>query len=89
VGGAADGESTEGKAPLAIAGIVPVKVTDEGGPIAPGDALTSSSTPGHAMKAAKVRVGGIAFFPSGVVIGKALEPLPAGRGVIRALVVLQ
>jgi hypothetical protein len=65
VGGAPDGESTAGKVPLAVAGVVPVKVTDEGGPIAAGDALTSSSTPGHAMKAAKVRVGGIAFFPSG------------------------
>jgi hypothetical protein len=52
-------------------------------------ALTSSSTPGHAMKAAKVRVGGIAFFPSGVVIGKALEPLHSSTGVIQALVVLQ
>ena len=89
VGGGADGESTGGKAPLAVAGVVPVKVSDEGGPIAPGDALTSSSTPGHAMKAAKVRVGGVAFFPTGVVIGKALEPLTEGRGVIRALVVLQ
>ncbi len=89
VGGGADGESTEGKVPLAVAGVVPVKVTDEGGPIAPGDALTSSSTPGHAMKAAKVRVGGIAFFPSGVVIGKALDPLHSATGVVRALVVLQ
>jgi len=45
------------------------------------------------MKASKVRVGGIAFFPSGVVIGKALEAFePAtgvGVGVIEALVVLQ
>jgi hypothetical protein len=93
VGGAADGASTEGKVPLAVAGIVPVKVTAEGGPIVPGDALTSSSTPGHAMKAAEVRVGGIAFFPSGVVIGKALEAFDsatdAGVGIIRALVVLQ
>jgi hypothetical protein len=89
VGGAPDGESAEGKVPLAIAGIVPVKVTDEGGPIAAGDALTSSSTPGHAMKAATVRVGDIEFFPSGLVIGKALEPLRSATGVIRALVVLQ
>ena len=89
VGGAVDAESTEGKVPLAVVGIVPVKVTDEGGPIAAGDSLTSSSTPGHAMKAAKVRVGGIAFFPSGVVIGKAFEPLQSSTGVIRALVVLQ
>ena len=89
VGGAADGESTAGKAPLAVAGVVPVKVTDEGGPIEPGDALTSSSTPGHAMKAAKVRVGGVAFYPSGVVIGKALDRLDSGQAVIRALAVLQ
>ena len=89
VGGAADGETAEGKVPLAIAGIVPVKVTDEGGPIAAGDALTSSSTPGHAMKAATIRVGEIEFFPSGLVIGKALEPLRSATGVIRALVVLQ
>jgi hypothetical protein len=89
VGGAADGDGTADKAPLAVAGVVPVKVTDEGGPIEPGDALTSSSTPGHAMKAAKVRVGGVAFYPSGVVIGKALEPLRSGQAVIRALAVLQ
>ncbi|HET9315614.1 MAG TPA: hypothetical protein VFQ51_08490, partial [Vicinamibacteria bacterium] len=89
VGGADDGETTDGKVPLAIAGIVPVKVTDEGGAIAAGDALTSSSTPGHAMKAATIRVGDIEFFPSGLVIGKALESLPSGTGVIRALVVLQ
>jgi hypothetical protein len=89
VGGATDGESTEGRVPLAVAGVVPVKVTDEGGPIVAGDSLTSSSTPGHAMKAAKVQVGGIAFFPSGVVIGKALEPLHSATGVVRALVVLQ
>ena len=36
---------------LVLAGRVPVKVTDEGGPIVPGDYLTSSSTPGYAMKA--------------------------------------
>jgi hypothetical protein len=89
VGGAADGEATIDKVPLAVAGVVPVKVTDEGGRIAPGDALTSSSTPGRAMKAATVRVGGIAFFPSGVVIGKALASLSGGSGVIDALVVLQ
>jgi hypothetical protein len=41
------------------------------------------------MRASKVTVGGIAFFPSGVIIGKALEPLASSRGVIRALVVLQ
>ena len=82
IGGAADGEDTTGKIPLAVAGVVPVKVTDENGPIRPGDSLTSSTTPGHAMRASKLTI-------NGVVIGKALEPLGSGKGVIRALVVLQ
>jgi len=35
---------------LALVGIVPAKVTDEGGPIQPGDLLVTSSTPGYAMR---------------------------------------
>ena len=38
---------------LALAGRVPVMVSDENGPIRPGDLLTTSSTPGVAMKATK------------------------------------
>ena len=89
LGGAADGEDLTGKIPLAVAGVIPVKVTDENGPIAPGDALTSSSTPGRAMKATKIRIGKAAFYPSGVILGKALESHTDGEGVIQALVVLQ
>jgi hypothetical protein len=37
--------------PIALSGRVPVKVNLEGGAIQPGDKLTSSSTPGEAMKA--------------------------------------
>lgn len=48
---------------LALAGRVPVKVSTENGAIAIGDYLTSSSTPGVAMKATK----------AGQVIGMALE----------------
>ena len=48
--------------PIALAGRVPVKVSTENGDIAPGDPLTSSSTPGVAMKATK----------SGPIVGKAL-----------------
>jgi hypothetical protein len=59
------------------------------GPITPGDPLTSSSTPGRAMRATELRVGPDAFLPSGVVLGKALEPLASGEGVIQVLVVLQ
>lgn len=49
--------------PIALAGRVPTKVSTENGPIERGDYLTSSSTPGVAMKATK----------PGPVIGKALE----------------
>jgi len=71
--------------PVAVLGIVPVKVTDENGPIQPGDLLTTSSTPGHAMRCADLE---LCF---GRTLGKALEGLPAGQstGVIQVLVTLQ
>jgi hypothetical protein len=71
--------------PVAVLGIVPVKVTDENGPIQPGDLLTTSSTPGRAMRC----VGLDLCF--GRTLGKALEGLPVGQstGVIQVLVTLQ
>ncbi len=69
--------------PLAVIGIVPCKVTAENGPIAAGDLLVTSSTPGHAMKGTdRARM-------LGAVVGKALEPLREGGGVIQVLVTLQ
>jgi hypothetical protein len=50
------------KVPVALAGRVPVKVSNKNGAIQPGDFLTSSDIPGVAMKATK----------AGPVIGKAL-----------------
>jgi len=64
---------------LALAGIVPVKVTCEGGPISPGDLLVTSSTPGHAM-----RWAGPEACPCSLV-GKALEPMTEEHGVILVL----
>ena len=69
--------------PLAVVGIVPCKVTAENGPIAAGDLLVTSSTPGHAMK------GTDRGRMLGAVVGKALEPLREGTGVIQVLVTLQ
>ncbi|MGE3453798.1 MAG: hypothetical protein AB7O24_01665 [Kofleriaceae bacterium] len=57
--------------PIALAGRVPVKVTLEGGPIAPGDLLTTSSTPGHAMRAVEPWRGGL--------IGTALTSFAGGK----------
>ena len=63
----------------ALIGIVPVKVTNEGGPIKPGDLLVTSSTPGHAM-----RWAGPDPCPCSLV-GKALEPMIEESGVILVL----
>ena len=51
------------------------------GAIQPGDLLVSSPTPGHAMRADDPQVG--------TVIGKALDGLDAGTGVIAVMVTLQ
>jgi len=68
--------------PLAIVGIVPVKVSAENGVIHPGDLLVAASIPGHAMKAGSNP-------PVGTVIGKALEKFDGGTSVIKMLVTLQ
>jgi len=69
--------------PLGVVGIVPCKVTAENGPIQVGDLLVTSSTPGHAMR------GTDRNRMLGAVVGKALESLPRGNGVIQVLVTLQ
>jgi hypothetical protein len=69
--------------PLAIVGIVPCKVTVENGVIRPGDLLVTSSTPGHAMK------GTDRSRMLGAIVGKALQPLESGTGVILVLVTPQ
>jgi hypothetical protein len=74
-------KSTE--VPLAVIGIVPCKVTDENGAIARGDLLVTSSRPGYAMK------GTDRSRFVGAVVGKALQPLAAGTGMIEVLITLQ
>ena len=69
--------------PLAVVGIVPCKVSAENGPIQAGDLLVASSTPGHAMR------GTDRSRMLGAVVGKALEPLSADKGVIQVLVIMQ
>jgi hypothetical protein len=79
------GDSLKGEVPVALMGVVPTKVTAENGPIRAGDLLTTSSKPGYAMKAPRVLVGGIAIYPTGTILGKALAPLRSGSGVIQVL----
>ena len=83
-----DGKHQDAKHfPVALCGRVPCNVTDEGGPIERGDLLTSSSTPGHAMKAERTAIGGAGgSYRPGTIIGKALAPLNSGNGVIEIFV---
>ena len=51
--------------------------------------LVTAKTPGYAMKAPRLVVGGVAVYPTGAILGKALQPLTRGRAVIRVLVMLR
>jgi hypothetical protein len=75
--------SSSPRLPLALAGKVFCKVDADPAPIAVGDLLTTSPRPGHGMKASDPAR---AF---GAVIGKALQPLSSGQGMIPILVALQ
>ena len=75
--------SSENRMPIALVGKVYCKVDAEYEPIQVGDLLTTSPTPGHAMKASNPLM---AF---GAVIGKALRPLRFGQGLVPVLVALQ
>jgi len=75
--------SGQPRLPVALAGRVACRVDASTSPIVAGDLLTTSATPGHAMKAedpARVH---------GAIIGKALRSQPAGTGLIPILVALQ
>ena len=69
--------------PIALMGKVYCKVDAQYAPIEVGDLLTTSPTPGHAMKA----IDSTKAF--GTVIGKALMSLDAGKGLISIMVALQ
>ncbi|RMF70673.1 MAG: hypothetical protein D6738_15545 [Acidobacteria bacterium] len=74
----ANGESAgAGEAAVLTFGVARVKVDAGFGAIVPGDLLTSSPTPGHAMRAAEI--------VPGTILGKALEPLDVATGTIRVL----
>jgi hypothetical protein len=76
-------ESQAKRLPIGLLGKVYCKVEALSSPIEIGDLLTTSCTPGHAMKASDPLK---AF---GAVIGKALRPLAGGQGLIPILVALQ
>lgn len=70
----------ERKALLGLMGTVSVKAAAENGPIRPGDLLVSASRPGYVMRCDERERC------LGAMVGKALEPLEEGAGIIRMLV---
>jgi hypothetical protein len=77
-----DRTNTRNRVPLALAGKVFCRVDARHGPIEAGDLLTTSPTPGHAMRA------GDPARAVGAIIGKALRPMRNGSGLIPILVAL-
>lgn len=78
IGGQLDRFTKGTKPPVALSGRIPVKVSTENGSIKPGDYLTTSNTPGVAMKATN----------PGPTIGIALESY-GGKGQGKVLVFLK
>ncbi len=76
--GTADGEHN-----VALTGRVYVQADASNGPIEPGDLLTTSAIPGHAMKVTDHARA------QGAIFGKAMTALPEGRGMVLVLVSLQ
>jgi hypothetical protein len=77
------GTAADGSLPVSLSGRVYCWVDAAAGAVEPGDLLTTSDTPGHAMKVddhARAQ---------GAVLGKALTQLAEGKGLILVLVTLQ
>jgi hypothetical protein len=76
-------KSQRNRMPIALLGKVYCKVDADYAPIEVGDLLTTSNTPGHAMKADDP------YKSVGAIIGKALHPLSNGQGLIPVIIALQ
>ena len=77
------GTVTEGSFLVALTGRVYVRADASNGCIEPGDLLTTSQTPGHAMKVTDYSKA------QGAILGKAMSSLDHGRGLVLVLVTLQ
>jgi len=78
-----EGKETDGKNPIALTGRVYCMADTSNGAISPGDLLTTSNTPGHAMKVSDYERA------QGAILGKAMSSLEAGQDLVLVLVTLQ
>lgn len=77
------GTLAAGGHPIALTGRVYVLADTSNGPIRPGDLLTTSSAPGHAMRVVDHEQA------DGSILGKAMTGLDEGQGQVLVLVALQ
>jgi hypothetical protein len=77
------GSIAQGKHPVALSGRVYCWADAANGPIKAGDLLTTSITPGYAMRVVNYEKA------RGAIIGKAMTSLKQGRGLVLVLVTLQ
>lgn len=77
------GSLADGARPVALTGRVFVLVDASVAPVRPGDLLTTSSLPGHAMKVTDWSAA------RGAILGKAMGKLENGQGLVLMLVNLQ
>jgi hypothetical protein len=78
-----DGTQANGANPVALTGRVYALADASNGPIQPGDLLTTSDIPGHAMKVDDYTKA------QGAILGKAMSSLDKGKGLVLVLVTLQ
>jgi hypothetical protein len=80
----ADESPTEaGLHSVALSGRVHCFADSSGGPIRPGDLLTTSKRPGHAMRVTDIDLA------QGAILGKAMSELDRDSGLVLVLVNLQ
>ncbi|MBN2541444.1 hypothetical protein JXI42_01105 [bacterium] len=78
-----NGTIADGEYPVALTGRVYVKADAAYGSISPGDLITTSLTPGYAMKVQDYEQA------QGAILGKAMTALDDGKGLVLVLVSLQ
>jgi hypothetical protein len=78
-----EGTLADGEHAVALSGRVYVRCDASAGPIRPGDLLTTSEVPGHAMRVADTDRA------QGAILGKAMSALDEGSGLVLVLVTLQ
>lgn len=78
-----EGTAASGTVPVALSGRVYAWADASFGSIEPGNLLTTSDTPGHAMKVTENARA------QGAIIGKAMSRLSTGKGLVLVLITLQ